>query len=147
MAGLSNTLEKELLDRIFKQTAMSGISALHVSIHSADPADTGANELPLAGGYARQQLDPDVNNTTHTNWSSVGTTGTAQEVTNAAAITFPTATADWNGGSPVTYFGLFTAGTGGTFIGGGQVNGTTGAYVLSGNILSFPIGNLHFQID
>lgn len=148
MAGLSDALEKELLDRIFKSTAMSNISNLYVSLHTADPGDTGANELPVQDGYARERLDPDANNSTTTNWSAVSSAGAgSREVTNTTDIVFSPATANWNSGNAIGYFGLFWD-NGGTdvFVGGGQINGSTGVFIMSGNILSFPANNLHFSV-
>lgn len=150
MAGLSDTWEKKLLDAVFKQTdidASVDVPALYIALHTADPGDNGANELAASGGYAREQLDPDPNNSTHTNWNEASAGGTgSRQITNATAVTFDEATSDWNSAAAILYFGLWTADSGGTFIGGGQLNGSSGVIVLDGNILSFPAGNLHFSV-
>jgi hypothetical protein len=56
MPGLSDAGEIAVLDEIFNAGAGTFPAAdPWISLHSADPADTGANELS-GGGYARQQV-------------------------------------------------------------------------------------------
>ena len=148
MPGLSNSLEAALLDWMFKQTAFpTAPTQLHYSLHSADPGDTGANEIS-GGGYARAQLNPDPNNTTNTNYSAKQTDGTSQYITNAADITFPQATANWNGGNAIQWVGVWSASSGGTFYASFQFQGS-GVVVLNGNTLRLlgATGQLRFQID
>lgn len=57
MPGLTDTGENAVLDEIYNAGAGTFPAAnVFLSLHSADPADTGANEL-TGGGYARQQTD------------------------------------------------------------------------------------------
>ncbi len=56
MPGLSDFGENAVLDRIYNFTGTFPAANPYISLHSADPADTGANEL-TGGGYARQQTD------------------------------------------------------------------------------------------
>ncbi len=139
--GVSNFVETKVLEWIFKQTAFgTAPTALHVSLHSADPGDTGASELGATGSYARAQLDPDTNNSTHTNWNALDTSGQAVRTTNKLAVTFPTATANWNSGNPILYFAIWDAGTSGNCLWSGTIAGGTGVTVLSGTTLSFAAG-------
>lgn len=56
MPGLTDTGENAVLDEIYNAGAGTFPGAdPWISLHSADPADTGANEL-TGGGYARQQV-------------------------------------------------------------------------------------------
>lgn len=56
MPGLTDTGENAVLDEIYNAGAGTFPAAdPWISLHSADPADTGANEL-TGGGYARQQV-------------------------------------------------------------------------------------------
>jgi hypothetical protein len=56
MPGLTDTGENAVLDEIYNAGAGTFPAAdPFISLHSADPADTGANEL-TGGGYARQQV-------------------------------------------------------------------------------------------
>jgi hypothetical protein len=57
MPGLTDAGENAVLDEIFNAGAGTFPTAnAWISLHSADPADTGANEL-TGGGYGRQQVD------------------------------------------------------------------------------------------
>lgn len=151
MAGISNYLETKVLEWLVKQTAFgTAPSALHVSLHSADPGDTGANELAATGSYARAALAPDTNNATNTNWNAVDEPVTAKRISNKLDITFPTATADWNGGAAIKFFAIWDASSAGNCLVSGAVNGSTGVVVLSGNTLKFTggtPGQLTFTID
>lgn len=83
-------------------TAVSGLGT-YISIHTADPGTTGTSEA--TGGspaYARQQ----------TTW----TAGTADGVVAGSQVTFNLAAGTY------TYFGIWTAATGGTFIGAGTIS-------------------------
>ncbi len=74
--------------------------ATHVSLHAGDPGTTGANEI--SGGspaYSRKSVS----------WGSA-TNGTA---TLSTAVQF-----DIPANVTITHFGTWTAGSGGTFVGG-----------------------------
>lgn len=139
--GPSNYVETKIIEWLTKQTAFgTAPSALHVALHSADPGDTGANELAGTGSYARAALAPDTNNSTHTNWNTPDTSGQAARVTNKLAITFPTASANWNSGNPIQYFSIWDASTSGNCLWSGSIAGGTGVTVLSGTTLTFAAG-------
>jgi len=77
---------------------------LYLSLHSATPGTTGANEL--SGGspaYARQA----------TTVTATGGTGTSTQVT-------------FDQNQVATHFGAWTAATGGTFIGGNALSASSG---------------------
>lgn len=89
--------------------------ATYASLHTADPGETGANEL--TGGtppYARLPLT----------WSpsSGGSKGAAMVTFNVPA------------GVTVTHFGLWTAATGGTWRGGEQIPGPGEVYGSQGTL-------------
>jgi hypothetical protein len=57
MPGLTDAGELAVLDEIYNAGGGTFPTGnVYLSLHSADPADTGANEL-TGGGYARQQTD------------------------------------------------------------------------------------------
>ena len=149
MAGLSNTHELALLEWLFKRTAFPSVpTALHYSLHSADPGDTGASELASTAGYVRAQLDADTNNSTNTNYNAAGTSGTTQVISNKLDITFPTATGNWNSSSAIGYWGVWSASTSGTYYASGTITG--GVVVLNTNTLKFAggtPGSLTFDVD
>lgn len=139
--GVSNYLETKVLHWIFKQTSVgTAPTTLYYALHSADPGDTGASELS-GGSYARAQLNPDVNSSTDTNYNAVGSVGQAASMTNKLDITFPTATANWNSGSPIIYWSLWDAASTGNCLWSGTIAGGTGVTVLNGTTLKFTGGS------
>ena len=117
MTGLSSAGEAAVLAPL---TAVA-----YVSLHTADPGSVGASEVN-GGAYARQ--------------GPVAFTNAGSEPTvasNSAILTFPQATAAWG---TVSYFGLWTAASGGTFQGSGQL--ITSAPVNNGDSARFLTGSL-----
>jgi hypothetical protein len=107
------------------------LATAYVSLHTADPGDTGANEL-VGNGYARQPVT--FSNPSNTHNPSVDS--------NAAIVSFATATAGWG---TVTNFGLWTAATAGTFLGGQALN--TARTVLANDVARFLAGALQVSAD
>jgi len=142
MAGLTQTTEKNVLEWLLKRTAMpSAPTTIFFALHSADPGDTGASELTSTGSYARAALAPDTNNSTNTNYNAIDQSAAASKITNKLDITFPAATASWNGGSPIQYFSIWDASTAGTCWWTGTIAGGTGVVVLNGSTLKFTGGS------
>lgn len=153
--GLSNYVEDKLLHWLFKQVTFgTPHSALWVSLHNPEPDETGSNELSTAvGAYQRAQLNPDANAGDNTNWNAKapGSPSTSQRITNKLDITFLPATANWNSGNPIGYWGLWDddGSPPGNFLLSGPI-GVSGVVVLNGNTLKFPggsPGSLYFQVD
>jgi|SRR5215813_11015193 len=139
--GPTQTLEKSILEWLLKQTALPATpTTLFYALHSADPGDTGANELTSTGSYARAQLNPDTNNSTNTNYNAIDQSATASKITNKTDIAFPPATANWNGGNPIQYFSIWSTLTAGTCYWSGTIAGGTGVTVLNGTTLKFTGG-------
>lgn len=97
------------LTAVSKEAAADTIIGLgtYISLHTADPSTTGANEA--TGGspaYARQQ----------TTWSADSTDDGVRAGTQVT-IDVPAGT--------YTHFGLWSASTAGTFVGGGSITSTT----------------------
>jgi len=94
-----------------------GVAADYASLHSADPGTNGANEI--AGGspaYARKSIT----------WAAAS--GGSMSSSNDPVF-------DVEGGDTVSYVGLFSADTGGTFYGSANVTdevfGAQGTYTLT----------------
>lgn len=103
--NLSDWAENKLMDWINNVgAAPTRPSAQFLSLHTADPGDTGASELTSgANGYGRQTIT----------WAAA-TTGTAS---NSAAATFgPCATASWGA---ISGLGVWDATSGGNLLWGG----------------------------
>ena len=82
-----------------------------LSLHSGDPGTTGANELS-GGGYARQAIT----------WAAAS----GGSVGNAGTASFTTA-----GNVAVTYFGVWSAATGGTYYVGGALTAAVTATTIT----------------
>jgi hypothetical protein len=120
MAGMTDYLENKLVDHIFRATSFTMPSTLYVSLHTADPGETGATAEVSGNGYVRAQLNPSTTNWRNTQNSGTGaSTGTAGATKNAVAVTWPTPTgAGWG---TVTHFAIWDASTGGNCLVKGQL--------------------------
>jgi hypothetical protein len=108
MAGsMGDTYEKKVLDLIFRNTNASatvplGLDATNVWVGLGTAAADGSfTELAATGSYARVAVIR-----TGAGWNAAINVSPALTV-NTGAIAFPTASANWNAGSPVTHFGIF----------------------------------------
>lgn len=87
--------------------AIEAVSALGdwISAHTGDPGTTGANEV-TGGTYAREQ----------TTW---GASASGDQTGSQVSINIP-------GGTTVTHWGVWSAVSGGTFIGGFEISPSEG---------------------
>lgn len=110
MAGKSDTFENDILKLIFNATAIANIADnaaaspltnFYISLHTADPTDTGDQTSSEATytSYARVAVAR----------TTGGWTVTGNSVSPVAAITFPAAT---GGTSAITHFAVGTAASG-----------------------------------
>lgn len=53
--SLSDYLEVKLLEHTFRNTAYTSPTTVYLSLHTADPVETGTNEV-TGGSYARQSI-------------------------------------------------------------------------------------------
>ena len=140
----SDYLENKLVDHLFRGMAFTAPTHLWVSLHSADPGDTGASEL-TGGNYGRVDAGASAYNiwkstqNTALNEASSGTNG---QTSNVNALTFPTANADW---TTATHFGLWDSQTTGNFIGGGALSAPK--TVQNGDTASFAAGALTVTVS
>lgn len=105
----SNLFETDILELVFQNAAFAGIGdapglqpagavgSLHVSLHTADPGEAGNQTTSECAytSYARVAVAR----------SAAGWTVAADNVDNAAAVSFPQAT---GGSETATYFGVGT---------------------------------------
>ncbi len=123
--SISNFLELELLDQVFRNAAAPAITTVWMSLHTADPGETGASEV-TGGSYARQSTAFDVA-------SAGATANSAVEVfANMPAVT-------------VTHVGCFDASTSGNFLWGGILDSSQ--VVASGDNVEFAAGALDITLD
>lgn len=137
MAGFVDTVEQSLLNHFFTDPTYTPPATMYIALSTTTPTDAGANFTePSTGAYARVS-------TSAADWN--GATGTAPaSKTTGVAKTFPTATADWSAGAPMTHFGLFSAVTGGSLLAYGAL--TTPKSVLSGDTAAFAAGSLTLKL-
>jgi len=123
MSRLSTTAENTAIASIF----VPG-TTYYLSLHSGDPAQTGANEIS-GGSYARQAI-------------VFGSASGGSEASNAS-ITFTSLPAEASG---IPYFGIWTASTSGTYIGGGVTTGLSGS-LPAGISVNFATGQVTVSLS
>jgi hypothetical protein len=111
------------LNHLFNATNTTAPTAIYLSLHTADPGTTGANEC-ADGTYAR------------VNVTSSFSTAASAACTNDVAIEYAALTT----GATITHYGLWSAVSAGTFLHGGDVNPDKA--VGAGEIARFAIGEL-----
>lgn len=123
MTGLSSKGEATVL------AALTG--NFYVSLHTSDPGDTGAGEVPSANGYGRQGPVSFANSGANPTISS-----------NSAIVPFGAASADWGS---IGWFGAWDNIFGGNFQGSGPLNVTR--LVLAGDTVRFLVGALQLSAN
>ncbi len=132
--SMANYLEEALLNNLFRNTNFAPPANVYISLHTADPGETGANEVS-GGSYARVAVS------TTGGWTDPSA-GTQGEVDNVADITFPTATASWG---TVTHCGIYDAATVGNLLWSGAL--TASKTVDNGDTFKFNAGDFNVQLD
>ena len=94
MAEMSNYLENELYDHVCRGASFTAPTNIYVSLHTADPTESGSGTEVSGGSYARTAVT-----------MGAPTNGSG---TNSADVQFPQATADWG---TVTHIGIWDATT------------------------------------
>lgn len=140
----TNGFETDLLALIFNGTTIANIADntgtspatnLYVSLHTADPTDSGDQESSEAAytSYSRVSVAR----------NSGGWTISGDTASNTAAITFPKCT---GGSSTVTHFGIGLNSTGsGTLLFSGSLDNSLA--ITNGITPSFLIGELEVSAD
>jgi hypothetical protein len=117
---MSTYLRNAIGDHVFGATPLTAPAARYVSLHTASPGLTGANELAVANGYERR----------------AGTFGAFASGAsfNSAIVTYTNTGSAW---SAATHFGVWDASTGGNFLGGDALS--TARTVGAGNTATFAV--------
>jgi len=119
--GLSSNGESIILTSL--------LTGRFVSLHTADPGNTGASEVS-GGAYARQSV------------TFVQTGANPTVAANNAVVEFPVATANWG---TLTHFGVWSAATGGTYLGGDELE--TAKAINVDDVARFLAGYLQVVAD
>lgn len=133
MAAMSDYLETLLLNLIFRTQTATKPAAIYIALFTAAPSDSGGGTEVTGGSYARTQVTQ-----ADANWNAPGVGGLTD---NVAAITFPTATANWG---TVTHVGIFDASTAGNLLFHGAL--TASKVVNSGDTFKFNAGDLDITL-
>jgi hypothetical protein len=133
MSALSDYLEVKYLDHAYNAVTFTPPSTIYIALYTADPTDADAGTEVSGGSYARARVYPYGGSSPA--FALAITDGIGKMVTNAADITFATATAPWG---TVTHFGVRDHVSAGNLLHHGaldeaQVVGTGGVFkILAG---------------
>lgn len=122
--------ENKVLDHINGKSSFTMPTA-YVALFTAAPSDAGGGTEVSGGSYARVA-------TSGATW----TAASAGATSNAAAVTFPTASASWG---TVTHYALFDASSSGNMLRWAAL--TASKTIGSGDTASFAIGALQMTED
>ena len=129
MAGFSDYLEDKVLDHVFGGVSYTAPATLYVALYTVAPDDTGGGTEVTGGSYARQTATFTVSGTSPTT------------ATNAAAIEYPTATANYG---TVTSVGILDASSGGNLLAYADLDASK--VVSSGDVFRFDAGDLDITL-
>lgn len=135
--SFSDDMEVSIINHFFRNSAVSGPATVYVALFGADPGEAGSftNEV-TGGGYARQAITFGV------------PSNPGGQSLNTAAVTFPTASADYLSGANVTHFAICDAasgaGTRGVMISAAL---TTPKAVLNGQRATFDISAISLTVS
>lgn len=127
--SLSDTIENTVAQWLFSANSVTRPTTWYVALGSA-ASDSSFTEIS-GSGYARVQVSA---------WTISSNT-----VSNTSDVIFPIATGSWNSGSSFGYFGIYTASSGGTFIGSAALD--TARTVVTDSQPSFASGVLTITFD
>ena len=126
-----------ILETFKGTTAFSARTSVWVSLHTAAPGGTGANEATWSK-YARKKL-------TKGNWGAVtGTVAVNRRIQYKSTITFSTV-GTTTAGETMQAVGIWNAASGGSFLVGGSLN--TSIALAAGSVPSFSASALDIQQD
>jgi len=137
--SFTNYAARAVLNSVFGKTsnfgALASAPTIYVALYTAAPGEDGTGGTEVSGGaYARQE-------TAASDWNAA-TDADPSVVTNANAIEFPEATADWG---TVTHFALVDASSSGNILAVAAL--TTSRTVNSGDTASFASDALSISAD
>ena len=134
MAGsIAIYADKKILDHVFNKAAWSA-PTIKVALSTADPGEDGAGLAePSGNNYSRVS-------TTGATWNAA-TSADPSVITNAAQVLFATPSGSWG---LCTHFALMDGDTA-NVIGSGTLD--VSQTPVSGNIVSFEIGQLQLNLD
>lgn len=125
--SFSNTYETNVLTWTFTADAVTRPTAWYLGLFTAAPGEAGGGTEVSGGSYAREAITFSVSGDT---------------ATNASAIEFAVATANWG---TVTHVAVYDALSGGNQIAYAAL--TTSKTITTGDVLRVPAGDLDITLD
>jgi hypothetical protein len=131
--GFSRIVQRNLLDHFFGKATYTPPTTFYLGVSLTLPTNLGANVTePSDGAYARQLTEPvDYDFATNADPALTVTLSTVQ---------FPVAGADWFAAADISYLVLYTAISGGTFLGYGIFSRAKPVY--ADDQLEYPAGRI-----
>tara|TARA_Y100001938_G_scaffold146981_1_gene227133 strand:- start:1257 stop:1640 length:384 start_codon:yes stop_codon:yes gene_type:complete len=126
--SFSNFLELEILDHVFRNSAYTAPSTIHVALFTSAPNDAGGGTEVSGNGYARQSMA-----------FSAASSGS---ISNSGSVEFPTATGSQG---TITHVGLFDASSGGNLLAYGALSASK--TVDSGDVFRFNASSVTISLD
>ena len=123
MSAKSNYLEGKLIEHVLRNTAYTSPTTVHLSLHTANPAEDASGTEVSGSGYGRQAIAFGA----HSNGAC----------SNSAVEEF---TASGGAFGTVTHFGIFDASSSGNLLYYGAL--TASKVVADGDTLKFAIGSI-----
>lgn len=118
--AFTTTVANNILNKILRNTDFTPASTLYLSLHTADPGDTGTSEV-TGGSYGRQVVTFNA--------------AASKTTSNTSAVTFTGMPA-----TTVTHIGIWSASTSGTFWWGGSL--TASRTTAAGDSFQFAAGDI-----
>jgi hypothetical protein len=125
--AFTDYLENKLLAHTFSNTAYTSPSTVYVALYTTAPTDSTTGTEVSGGAYARQ---------------SASFTTTASATTNAAAIEYPTATANYG---TVVAVAVLDASSGGNMLAFAALD--TNKTISTGDVFRIPAGDLDITLN
>ena len=115
MSAMTDFLENELVDHLFRNRSYGPPAAIYVALFTAAPGETGGGTEVTGGNYARVQVGPSDSawESTQGTTTAVNSSGTGGATQNGAVITFGVPSASWGA---VSHFALMDASSGGNML-------------------------------
>lgn len=115
MAGMSDYLENQIIDHIFRTNTMPKPAGLHLALFTTAQDDSGTAGVEVTGGgYARvDMLQGDAGHLGTHGTTTGPSSGTSGQTSNAADLVFPNPTANWG---TIVGIGIYDAPTGGNLL-------------------------------
>ena len=115
MAALSDYVENQVLDHIFRGATFTKPAGVFMALFTTAQDDAGVAGVEVSGGsYARVDLSQGDASFLGTHGTATGaSSGTTGTISNTADIVFPTPTANWGS---IVGIGLYDAATGGNLL-------------------------------